>query len=92
MTIHESLGAGGWRGAFPASWYPKMAARRERGRVLTVKTSDCSSAMLYRTGRESANHRMVRDAAGADHQAAPDGGRPLAPAAGGSAPVGPSGP
>lgn len=76
----------------PASRYPKMAAARERRRVLAGETPGRSSAILDSKDGQPLDHRTVRDAAGADHQAAPDGRHSPTRTAGPAAPTGPSGP
>src|SRR6266542_3210121 len=69
------------RAGVPASWYPGMAARRARMRVLAAMTTPGRFRATLDV-KDRHHHRRVRDVTDTDHQAAPDGQRTPARAGG----------
>ncbi len=69
------------RAGVPASWYPGIAARRARMRVLAAMTTPGRFRATLDV-KDRHHHRRVRDVADTDHQAAPDGQRTPARAGG----------
>src|SRR5438445_822826 len=57
--------------AVPASWYPKVAARRAAVRVLAMTTPGHSLATLDGKDRHDPNHGRMKDVTDTDHQTAP---------------------